>query len=74
VSDAPRLRVAVRTLCDVTAREGDLDHRFTPSPSAREGLEGHREVARRRGAGYLAELPLTGEVAGLLVSGRAAGS
>lgn len=73
VSESSALRVAVRTLCDVTAREGDLDHRFTPSPSAREGLEGHREVARRRGAGYLAELPLTGEVAGLLVSGRADG-
>lgn len=73
MSAVPGLRVAVRTLCDVTAREGDLDHRFTPSPTAREGQEGHREVARRRGTGYLAELPLSGEVAGLSVSGRADG-
>ncbi len=73
VGESPTLRVAVRTLCDVTAREGDLDHRFTPSPSAREGIEGHREVARRRGAGYLAELPLAGEVEGLRVGGRADG-
>ncbi|BBI59123.1 hypothetical protein HSBAA_04290 [Vreelandella sulfidaeris] len=33
-------RVAVRALCDFTAREGDLDHRFTPAPSAREGMQG----------------------------------
>ena len=32
-----RYRVAVRTLCDFTARQGDLDHRFTPAPSAQEG-------------------------------------
>ncbi|WP_299233374.1 ATP-dependent DNA helicase [uncultured Halomonas sp.] len=67
------LRVGVRTLCDVTAREGDLDHRFTPSPSAREGIEGHREIARRRGADYLTEVTLAGEVAGLMVRGRADG-
>lgn len=24
-------RVAVRALCEFTAREGDLDHRFTPA-------------------------------------------
>ncbi|MDY7114803.1 ATP-dependent DNA helicase [Halomonas sp. SSL-5] len=73
VSGSPTLRVAVRTLCDVTARQGDLDHRFTPSPTSREGLEGHREVARRRGADYLAELPLAGEVEGLRIGGRADG-
>lgn len=66
-------RVAVRALCDFTAREGDLDHRFTPAPSAREGIEGHTLVARRRGAGYIAELPLFGRFEGLKVSGRADG-
>ncbi len=66
-------RVAVRTLCDFTARAGDLDHRFTPAPTAREGMAGHAEVARRRGAGYLTELPLAGRVEGLAVSGRADG-
>ncbi|HDZ49246.1 hypothetical protein LCGC14_0185620 [marine sediment metagenome] len=66
-------RVAVRALCDFTAREGDLDHRFTPAPSAREGIEGHTLVASRRGAGYIAELPLSGSFEGLKVSGRADG-
>ncbi|TVP42568.1 MAG: ATP-dependent DNA helicase [Halomonas sp.] len=66
-------RVAVRALCDFTAREGDLDHRFTPAPSAREGIEGHTLVARRRGADYIAELPLTGTFERLVVTGRADG-
>ncbi|MBS3668903.1 ATP-dependent DNA helicase [Vreelandella boliviensis] len=66
-------RVAVRALCDFTAREGDLDHRFTPAPSAREGIEGHTLVANRRGADYIAELPLTGAFEGLTVTGRADG-
>ncbi|QFU03049.1 ATP-dependent DNA helicase DinG [Halomonas sp. THAF5a] len=69
---APR-RVAVRALCDFTAREGDLDHRFTPAPSAREGIAGHALVAGRRGADYEAELPLGGTCEGLTVSGRADG-
>ncbi|MBR2513781.1 MAG: ATP-dependent DNA helicase [Halomonas sp.] len=68
-----RYRVAVRTLCDFTAREGDLDHRFTPAPSAQEGIEGHVLVASRRGENYLAELPLSGEYQGLRVTGRADG-
>lgn len=70
-----RYRVAVRTLCDFTARQGDLDHRFTPAPSAQEGIEGHALVAKRREniAGYLAELPLSGEYQGLRVVGRADG-
>ncbi|MEC4766000.1 ATP-dependent DNA helicase [Halomonas sp. CUBES01] len=71
-------RVAVRALCDFTAREGDLDHRFTPAPSAREGMEGHTLVASRRGDDYLAELSLSGVYeedgfAGLTVTGRADG-
>lgn len=66
-------RVAVRALCDFTAREGDLDHRFTPAPSAREGMEGHTLVASRRGADYLAELPLSGSYEQLTVTGRADG-
>ncbi|QNU63351.1 ATP-dependent DNA helicase [Vreelandella titanicae] len=66
-------RVAVRALCDFTARQGDLDHRFTPAPSAREGMEGHTLVASRRGEDYLAELPLSGKFEGLIVTGRADG-
>ena len=67
-------RVAVRALCDFTAREGDLDHRFTPAPSAQEGMEGHTLVASRRGADYIAELPLSGRYEQLTVTGRADGS
>ncbi|MBT2771704.1 ATP-dependent DNA helicase, partial [Halomonas sp. ISL-60] len=66
-------RVAVRALCDFTAREGDLDHRFTPAPSAQEGIQGHTLVASRRGADYMAELPLSGTFEGLTVTGRADG-
>ncbi|MBT2785739.1 MULTISPECIES: ATP-dependent DNA helicase [unclassified Halomonas] len=66
-------RVAVRALCDFTAREGDLDHRFTPAPSAQEGIQGHTLVASRRGADYIAELPLSGTFEGLTVTGRADG-
>lgn len=66
-------RVAVRALCDFTAREGDLDHRFTPAPSAQEGIQGHTLVASRRGSDYLAELPLSGCYERLTVTGRADG-
>ena len=65
--------VAVRALCEFTAKEGDLDLRFTPAPTAAEGVAGHSTVVSRRGAGYIAELPLTGDFPGLRVSGRADG-
>ncbi len=66
-------RVAVRALCEFTAKVGDLDLRFTPSPSAQEGMLGHRIVASRRGEGYQAELPLEGHYRQLKVQGRADG-
>ena len=67
-------RVAVRELCEFTAKQGDLDLRFTPAPSSQEGIAGHVTVASRRGAGYQAELRLSGDYQGrLLVSGRADG-
>ena len=66
--------VAVRELCEFTAKQGDLDLRFTPAPSAQEGMDGHALVARRRGPAYQAELPLSGLYQGLLrVRGRADG-
>lgn len=67
------MRVAVRTLCEFAARSGSLDHRYTPSPTAEEGIEGHARVQARRGDGYQAELPLSGECEGLQLSGRADG-
>ena len=66
-------RVAVRALCEFSAKVGDLDLRFTPSPTAQEGIEGHRRVVARRAAGYEAEVPLEGHYQGLQVRGRADG-
>jgi DNA excision repair protein ERCC-2 len=66
--------VAVRALCEFTAKAGDLDLRFTPSPSAQEGQAGHAVVAaRRRGTHYQSELSLTGDYKHLSVRGRADG-
>ncbi|WP_026139869.1 ATP-dependent DNA helicase [Pseudomonas veronii] len=65
--------VAVRALCEFTAKVGDLDLRFTPSPSAQEGIAGHRTVASRRSAYYQNEVALEGEYEELKVRGRADG-
>lgn len=65
--------VAVRELCEFTAKRGDLDLRFTPAPSAQEGIAGHAAVAARRGAGYEKEKSLAGEHGTLRVRGRADG-
>lgn len=65
--------VAVRTLCEFTAKRGDLDLRFTPSPTALEGIEGHATVTSRRQAGYEAEVTLSGTYGALTVRGRADG-
>jgi len=67
------LVVAVRALCEFTAKCGDLDLRFTPAPSALEGIEGHATVARRRGVNYEAEITLVGSYRELSVRGRADG-
>ncbi|RML92284.1 hypothetical protein ALQ88_04199, partial [Pseudomonas savastanoi] len=74
ISDSPaRYVVAVRALCEFTAKVGDLDLRFTPSPTAQEGIAGHRTVASRRGADYQAELSLSGDYRELTVRGRVDG-
>lgn len=65
--------VAVRALCEFTARKGDLDLRFTPSPTAQEGMQGHRLVGSRRHAEYESELALSGDFGPLHVRGRADG-
>lgn len=65
--------VAVRELCEFTAKQGDLDLRFTPAPTALEGMAGHAVAASRRGAGYRAEVALSGSYQSLRVSGRADG-
>ncbi|UCP00003.1 ATP-dependent DNA helicase [Metapseudomonas lalkuanensis] len=65
--------VAVRALCEFTAKGGDLDLRFTPAPTAQEGIVGHALVAARRGEGYQTEVALSGEYGPLRVRGRADG-
>ena len=65
--------VAVRALCEFTAKQGDLDLRFTPSPTAQEGIAGHAVVASRRGENYKSEVSLEGDWGPLHVRGRADG-
>ena len=65
--------IAVRALCEFTAKAGDLDLRFTPSPTALEGIVGHRTVASRRSEGYQSEVALEGQYQTLTVKGRADG-
>jgi len=65
--------VAVRALCEFSAKRGDLDLRFTPAPSALEGIEGHALVVGRRAASYQSEVSLSGEFEELRVRGRADG-
>jgi len=66
-------QVAVRALCEFTAKQGDLDLRFTPSPTASEGIAGHAIVQSRRGQGYQSEIALNGDYGALQVRGRADG-
>ncbi|MEI7784066.1 MAG: ATP-dependent DNA helicase [Betaproteobacteria bacterium] len=65
--------VAVRELCEFTARRGDLDLRFGGAPSAQEGMAGHALVAGRRGPDYQRELSLSAQWGRLTVRGRADG-
>ncbi len=65
--------VAVRALCEFTARAGDLDLRFTPAPTGLEGMAGHAAVTGRRGPAYETEVALSGQYENLLVRGRADG-
>ncbi len=65
--------ISVRALCDLTAKVGDLDQRFTPSPTALEGMMGHLAVTSRRNGNYQTEVTLTGEYQDIFVRGRADG-
>ncbi|MFL6551507.1 MAG: ATP-dependent DNA helicase [Povalibacter sp.] len=65
--------ISVRALCAFTAKRGDLDLRFTPAPSALEGIAGHQRVAARRGRHYTKEVPLSTTHEGLTLRGRADG-
>ncbi len=65
--------IAVRALCEFTAKVGDLDLRFTPSPTAQEGMAGHATVTSRRDDDYQREISLYGDFGPLHVRGRADG-
>lgn len=73
IVDTSVTRVAVRDLCDFSARAGDLDLRFGMSPNAREGVAGHLVVTSRRGADYKSEVTLKTALGDLLIAGRADG-
>jgi Rad3-related DNA helicase len=72
-SHSEHYSVAVRALCEFAAKQGDLDLRFTPSPTSSEGMAGHATVTARRGAGYQKEVALSGDFGLLRVRGRADG-
>ena len=65
--------VAIRELCEFTAKRGDLDRRFTPAATALEGLAGQNTVTQRRGQDYETEIALETVVGALRVRGRADG-
>ncbi len=66
-------RIAVRALCEFTAKSGDLDLRFTPGPSSEDGIAGHAAVRARRHAAYQTEVSVKGDYRQLQVRGRADG-
>jgi len=65
--------VAVRDLCEFTAKVGSLDLRFTPAPTALQGMLGHQLVAQRRGPEHETEVKLSGQFQALRVAGRCDG-
>jgi DNA excision repair protein ERCC-2 len=69
----PTYTVAVRALCEFTAKRGDLDLRFTPSPTAQQGMAGHKLVSSRRDDRYQTEISLSDNFGPLHVRGRADG-
>jgi DNA excision repair protein ERCC-2 len=71
--NGPTYTVAVRELCEFAAKQGDLDLRFTPAPTAEEGMAGHKTVAARRGPGHRSEVAVSGRFEELLVRGRVDG-
>ena len=51
--------LSVRTLVAFCHRSGDIDHRYSPSPSAEQGMEGHQRIYRRRPESYVREYPVS---------------
>lgn len=49
------LNIAVAELARFCHRSGDIDHRFSPSPTGAQGVAGHQRVYARRPASYVSE-------------------
>ncbi|MFV8818748.1 helicase C-terminal domain-containing protein [Haliea sp. E17] len=70
-------RIGVRDLAAFCHRRGSIDHRFTPSPTGEQGMQGHERIYRRRPASYRREYAVSrrvdcGDIT-LLLQGRADG-
>lgn len=49
------LAIAVTDLARFCHRSGDIDHRFSPSPTGEQGVAGHQRLYARRSASYCSE-------------------
>lgn len=49
------LCIAVAELARFCHRSGDIDHRFSPSPSGAQGVAGHQRLYSRRPSSYISE-------------------
>src|SRR5690606_27634672 len=67
-------RVAVRALCEFTAKQGDLDLRFPPPPPSPGGSAANGPAAARRAEGHERGGALEGPYRNLQPGGRAAGA
>lgn len=65
--------VSIRTLVEFAAKSGSLDHKFTPSPSGQEGIEGHKRVTAKRSKDYQTEISLSITYGDITFRGRADG-
>ena len=54
----PEHSVSVRELAEFCYRSGDIDYRFTPSPTSAQGIEGHQHVSRKRPDSWCSEFPV----------------
>jgi DNA excision repair protein ERCC-2 len=67
---SPRVSVPIKPFCAFVAKTGDLDLRFTPVPTAEQGMAGHKAVVYSRHSAYVAEVMIEGVVDGLHLRGR----
>ncbi len=59
MSVAPvRLKLAVRTLAELTCREGDIHFRYDDATQSQEGIDVQKRLQRNRDASYQREVPV----------------